>query len=87
MPVTRQPIEPNTPTGYTIQLQGHLEPPWQDWFDGAEIELTHEGNTVLLCSGVDQAALHGLLRKVRDLGLPLISVVRIGSLDPQDIDQ
>lgn len=78
MPVTRQRSEPNSPTTYTIRLQGHLGQPWQDWFDGAEIALTAEGDTVLSCTVVDQAALHGLLKKVRDLGMPLISVVRMG---------
>ena len=61
---------------YEIRLKGHLEPRWADWFDG--LTLTHEsdGTTVLSGSVVDQAALHGLLGKVRDLGLPLIAVNR-----------
>jgi hypothetical protein len=61
---------------YEIRLKGHLEPRWADWFDG--LTLTHEsdGTTVLAGSVVDQAALHGLLGNVRDLGLPLIAVRR-----------
>ncbi len=82
--VAQQNIEPNAPATYTLRLQGHLGQPWQDWFDGAEIKLTDEGETVLTCSVVDQAALHGLLKKVRDLGMPLISVVRVDVIDPID---
>ena len=61
---------------YEIRLKGHLEARWADWFDG--LTLTHEsdGTTVLSGSVVDQAALHGLLAKIRDLGLPLIAVHR-----------
>jgi hypothetical protein len=59
---------------YEIRLQGHLDNRWAAWFDG--LSLTHEsdGTTVLRGPVVDQAALHGLLQKVRDTGLPLISV-------------
>ena len=61
---------------YEIRLKGRLEPRWADWFDG--LTLTHESDGTTLLSGpvVDQAALHGLLGKVRDLGLPLIAVRR-----------
>ena len=61
---------------YEIRLQGHLAARWADWFDG--LTLTHEidGTTVLRGSVTDQAALHGLLARVRDLGLPLIAVHR-----------
>jgi hypothetical protein len=61
---------------YEIRLEGHLEARWANWFDG--LTLTHEsdGTTVLSGPVVDQAALHGLLGKVRDLGLPLIAVHR-----------
>jgi hypothetical protein len=66
--------EPHEPGGYEIRLKGHLDPRWAAWFDG--LGLTHErdGTTLLRGPVVDQAALHGLLRKVRDLGLPLVSV-------------
>ncbi len=59
---------------YEIRLQGHLEARWAAWFDG--LSLTREGDgTTLICGQVvDQAALHGLLQKVRDVGLPLVSV-------------
>jgi hypothetical protein len=61
---------------YEIRLKGHLEPRWADWFDGLTVTQESDGTTVLSGSVVDQAALHGLLGKVRDLGLPLIAVNR-----------
>ena len=62
---------------YEIRLQGHLEARWAAWFDG--LTLTHEDDGITLLAGpvVDQAALHGLLEKVRDLGVPLISVTQV----------
>jgi hypothetical protein len=62
---------------YEIRIEGHLDTRWAAWFDG--LTLTHEtdGTTVLHGPVVDQAALHGLLQKVRDLGLPLVSVIHI----------
>jgi hypothetical protein len=64
------------PRVYEIRLQGHLGEVWRDWFDGLTISLEDTGETLLTGPVVDQAALHGLLRKVRDLGLPLVSVQR-----------
>ena len=61
---------------YEIRLEGHLEARWADWFDGLSLTQESDGTTVLSGSVVDQAALHGLLGKVRDLGLPLIAVQR-----------
>ena len=61
---------------YEIRLKGHLEARWADWFDGLRLSQERDGTTVLSGSVVDQAALHGLLAKVRDLGLPLIAVRR-----------
>ena len=61
---------------YEIRLKGYLEPRWADWFDGLTMTQESDGSTVLRGSVVDQAALHGLLGKVRDLGLPLIAVNR-----------
>jgi hypothetical protein len=62
---------------YEIRLKGRLDPRWAAWFDG--LSLTHESDGTTLISGLvaDQAALHGLLQRVRDIGLPLISVTRI----------
>jgi hypothetical protein len=71
---------------YEIRLAGHLEDRWAAWFDG--LSLTHEsdGTTVIHGSVVDQAALHGLLQKVRDLGLPLVSVRHADSDQPDRPD-
>ena len=60
---------------YQIRIKGHLGPQWTDWFGGLNITLEESGDT-LLTGPLDQAALHGLLKKVRDLGMPLISAVR-----------
>ena len=68
--------DPDQPLVYQIRLQGHLGQNWTDWFGDVTITLQDNGETLLTCPVVDQAALYGLLRKVRDLGLPLISVTR-----------
>jgi hypothetical protein len=62
------------PMLYQIRITGHLGPQWTDWFEGLSITLEDNGDTLLTGAVVDQAALHGLLKKVRDLGMPLISV-------------
>ena len=67
-------LDPGRPTAYRIRIKGHLGPQWTDWFEGLAIRLDESGDTLLTGPVVDQAALHGLLRKVRDLGMPLVSV-------------
>ena len=64
---------------YEIRLKGHLDAQWMAWFDGLTITLEEDGNTLLSGPVADQSALHGLLRKVRDLGMPLVSVVPVHS--------
>ena len=70
---TRQP----QPEIFEIRLQGQLDSRWASWFDGMTITLTEDGDTVLTGPVTDQAALHGLLKKVRDLGIPLRSISQI----------
>lgn len=67
-------IDATQPLLYQIRLHGHLSPQWADWFDGLTITLEDNGNTLLTGAVADQAALHGLLRKVRDLGMVLLSL-------------
>lgn len=69
--------DPNQPMIYQIRLKGHLSHQWVEWFGGITIALEANGETLLTCAVVDQSALHGLLRKVRDLGMPLVSVIRV----------
>jgi hypothetical protein len=61
-------------TVYQIRLHGHLDRQWADWFDGLTITLEHNGDTILSGPVADQAALFGLLKKIRDLGMPLLSL-------------
>jgi hypothetical protein len=77
-------IRPLQAGEYTIRLQGHLSSRWSDWFDGLTLTCEGDGTTLLQGPVVDQAALHGLLQKVRDTGLPLISVTPVepGSTRP-----
>ena len=59
---------------YLIKIKNHLDTHWRDWFDGLTITMTDHGNTILSGVIVDQAALHSVLKKIRDLGLTIISV-------------
>ncbi len=77
------------PGVYKIRIKGHLADRWADWFWGMTITLEEDGSTLIIGPVVDQAALHGLLKKVRDLGLPLLSVncVESGQADASDVKQ
>ena len=66
--------DPSQSVAYQIRVKGHLGHEWTDWFEGLTITLEDNGDTLLTGPVVDQAALHGLLKKVRDLGMPLVSV-------------
>lgn len=69
--------EPGQPLVYEIRLEGHLGGHWLAWFEDTTITLEPNGATRLTCVVADQAALHALLRKVRDLGIPLLAVTRV----------
>jgi hypothetical protein len=66
-------------SGYQIRTRGRISDRWSDWFEGMVLVHDTDGTTVICCPSIDQAALHGLLTKVRDLGLQLISVMPIGA--------
>jgi hypothetical protein len=70
-------VDAGQPTIYHLRVGGHLGRHWSDWFDGLAVTTEADGTTLLAGEVADQAALHGLLRKMRDLGLPLLSVVRV----------
>lgn len=72
---------------YEIRVKGHLDPGWSEWFGGVTITQEDNGETLLIGAGIDQVALYGLLRKVRDLGVPLISINRLGSGQASDSDE
>jgi hypothetical protein len=75
MNAEQTPTSSNQPSGrYAIRIKGYLDQRWADWFDG--LSFTHESDGTTLLAGLlaDQAALHGVLNKIRDLGLPIISV-------------
>ena len=74
-----QNIEPDQTAIYHIRIKGHLGRQWIEWFDGLSITLEDNGDTLLTGPVVDQAALFGVLKKVRDLGMPLLSVNRVQS--------
>lgn len=64
-------------TNYEIRVSGRLDPRWSAWFEGRALTLQPDGTTVIETGAIDQAALHGLLRLIRDAGLGLISVTRV----------
>jgi hypothetical protein len=72
------------PGRYEVRVQGHLDPRWSTSFDGLAIRHDRNGTTVLYGEVADQAALHGVLRKVRDLGLLLVSVNEVVATDQTD---
>ena len=82
----RQTPTPQPPEAgrYDIRLTGHLDERWTARFDGLTVSYETDGTTVISGQVVDQAALHGLLQRVRDLGLPLVSVNRV-DIDPHDL--
>ena len=81
--------DPGQPLVYQIRIKGHLGRHWTDWFEGLTLTALDNGETLLTGPLVDQAALHGLLRKVRDLGVPLLSVNRVtpGQADASDVNE
>ena len=76
--------DPNQPRVYQIRLEGHLDDQWIDWFSGLTITLEANGITLLTGPVADQAALFGLLKKIRDLGLPLTSLNRVNPAKSDD---
>jgi hypothetical protein len=82
-------IDSGQPMVYQIRIKGQPGRQWTDWFGGLTITLEDNGETLLTGPVVDQAALYGLLRKVRDLGMPLLSVicVRSGQAEAPDVKQ
>jgi hypothetical protein len=78
---------PGQPVVYQIRIKGHLGSQWTEWFEGLTITLEENGDTLLTGPVVDQAALHGLLKKVRDLGMQLVSISPLenGQADQSDV--
>ena len=78
----------NAPGFYEIRLKGHLNERWANGFGEVTIRLEDNGSTIITCLVIDQAALHGLLKKARDLGMPLLSVnfVNPGQTEKQDAE-
>ena len=81
--------DPSQPMVYQIRIKGHLGSQWTGWFGGLTVTLDHNGETLLSGPVVDQAALHAVLRKVRDLGMPLLSVTRVkpGQSEGPDVNE
>jgi len=79
----RSNLDAKQPPVYTFKIRGHLSQQWMTWFDGLTVVLEEDGNTLLSGPVIDQSALHGILKKIRDLGMPLLSMNPIDS-DPSD---
>ncbi len=79
---TRIDVDRHEADRYEIRLKGHLDTRWAAWFDGLSLTHQNDGTTVIDGPVADQAALHGLLQKVRDVGLPLVSVTRVEADQP-----
>ena len=86
--ITSQETDTPQPMIYQIRIGSHLGSLWSEWFEGLVVSQADNGDTLLTGPVVDQAALHGLLRKVRDLGLPLLAVTRIETdgTEPSDVE-
>src|SRR6266550_548467 len=82
-------IDPGQPMVYQIRIKGHLGREWTDWFEGLTLTALDNGETLLTGPVVEQAALHGLLKKVRGLGIPLRSVVCVkrGQAEASDVNE
>jgi hypothetical protein len=82
-------IDSSQPTIYQIRVKSHLGSDWTEWFEGLSITLENNGDMLLTGPVVDQAALHGLLKKVRDLGMHLVSLnpVRLNPTYPEDTNK
>jgi hypothetical protein len=72
----------HNPGWYEIRIDGHLDGRWAAWFDAMSLTTASDGTTIIRCHVADQAALHGVLQRVRDLGLPLVSVTQINPDQP-----
>jgi len=81
--IRNQKTNPSQLLVYQIRIKGHLGRHWADWFDDLAITLEEDGDTLITGPVIDQAALHGLLKRVRDLGMPLVSV---SPLEPGQAD-
>ena len=79
---TGSTVQPHEPVRYAIRVQGRLDARWSAWFDGMTLTAGIDGTTVIEGLVVDQAALHGLLARIRDLGIPLLSMVQLAGTDP-----
>jgi len=79
-------LDKSQPMVYQIRIKGHLGCQWTDWFGGLTITLEEDGDTLLTGPVIDQSALYGLLKKVRDLGMPLLSVNRVEPLQAEALE-